>query len=138
MRDTLSERAYQYFQPGSGFRYPIPIAEERVLLSDSVNTPNEFKSNYTTFDPAIESLLLDKLSENQDVINFMYSSFPLKDMQEMINLIMFYSLGIQKNTSSAFSSTRFLLKASYDNIESGGEEPSSEITKLGGEEAVGS
>jgi len=155
---TLSERAYQYFihrfvEGGASrkiqidsdgnisfvepsYVYSIPVAEERILLSDSVNTPNEFKSNYTTFDPAIESLLLDKLSENQDVINFMYSSFPLKDMQEMINLIMFYSLGIQKNTSSAFSSTRFLLKASYDNIESGGEEPSSEITKLGGEEGV--
>ena len=153
----FSERAYQYEEVpessdietliGSGshvftvrahfnIKYSIPLAEERTLLPSSVNTVSEFTSQYEEFGDSIEDLLLDKLSENRDFINFVYKSFPVREIQEMINLLLFYSVGYQSNTSYAFSSTKFLLKTFYDSASTGGEIKSPEITRLGGEDGI--
>ncbi len=153
----FSERAYQYEEvPESSdletliisgtaaksvrtlfnLKYSIPLAEERTLLPSSVNTVSEFTSQYEEFGDSIEDLLLDKLSENRDFVNFVYKSFPVNEIQEMINLLLFYSVGYQSNTSYAFSSTKFLLKTFYDSASTGGEVKSPEITRLGGEDGI--
>jgi hypothetical protein len=153
----FSERAYQYEEvPESSdletliisgtaaksvrtlfnLKYSIPLAEERTLLPSSVNTVSEFTSQYEEFGDSIENLLLDKLSENRDFVNFVYKSFPVNEIQEMINLLLFYSVGYQSNTSYAFSSTKFLLKTFYDSASTGGEIKSPEITRLGGEDGI--